>query len=161
MGEVHHPDDAEHHCIADGDQAVDRPKRDAVDDLLDENFHCPIALSWPRPRQERKLYQGGRIAAMSVFSTTRTDPRMRNRRPHGAFCLSIMVNSLMRRLRRCVEPDGEDWYSRARDEEAVSCGLLVTLCDLRSPRLGSRLIDLTAVPASVLLGLLPRPLTLS
>src|SRR5437667_11283995 len=37
MGEVHHADDAEDHRIADGDEAVDRAERDAVDELLNEN----------------------------------------------------------------------------------------------------------------------------
>ena len=40
MGEVHHADDAEHHGVADGDQAVDRAERDAVNELLEENFHA-------------------------------------------------------------------------------------------------------------------------
>ena len=48
MGEVHHADDAEHHRIADGDQAVDRTERDAVDELLDEVFHASAALSESR-----------------------------------------------------------------------------------------------------------------
>src|SRR5262249_21446354 len=39
MGEVHHADDSEHHGVADGDQAVDRAEGDAVDQLLDEDFH--------------------------------------------------------------------------------------------------------------------------
>ena len=45
MGEVHHADDAEHHRVADGDQAVDRAERDAVDELLEKDFHrVPIAF---------------------------------------------------------------------------------------------------------------------
>jgi len=40
MGEVHHPDDAEDHRIADGDQTVDGAQRHAVDQLLDQNFHA-------------------------------------------------------------------------------------------------------------------------
>jgi hypothetical protein len=40
MGEVHHPDDAEDHRVADGDKPVDRSERDAVDQLLDEDFHA-------------------------------------------------------------------------------------------------------------------------
>jgi len=44
MGEIDHADDAEHHRIADGDQAVDRTERDAVDELLDEVFHASAAL---------------------------------------------------------------------------------------------------------------------
>ena len=43
--EVDHADDAEHHRVADGDETVDRSKRDAVDQLLDEIFH----ESAPRP----------------------------------------------------------------------------------------------------------------
>ena len=39
MGEVHHADDTEHHGVADGDEAVDRAQRDAIDELLDEDFH--------------------------------------------------------------------------------------------------------------------------
>ena len=42
MGEVHHADDAEHHRVADGDQAVDRAERDAVDELLEEDFHASL-----------------------------------------------------------------------------------------------------------------------
>ena len=44
MREVHHPDDAEHHRVADGDQPVDRAERDAVDELLDEDFHASNPL---------------------------------------------------------------------------------------------------------------------
>src|ERR1700719_2492715 len=40
MGEVHHADDAEHHGVADGDQAVDGAQRDSIDELLDEHFHA-------------------------------------------------------------------------------------------------------------------------
>src|SRR3954469_20675926 len=39
MGEVHHADDAEHHGVADGDEPIDRAERDAIDKLLDEDFH--------------------------------------------------------------------------------------------------------------------------
>ncbi len=39
MGEIDHADDAEHHRVADGDQAVDRAERDAVDELLEEDVH--------------------------------------------------------------------------------------------------------------------------
>jgi hypothetical protein len=46
VGEVDHADDAVDHRVADGDQAVDRTERDAVDELLDEVFHAsPSALS--------------------------------------------------------------------------------------------------------------------
>src|SRR5260221_13776907 len=40
MGEVHHADDAEDHRVADGNEAIDRTERDAVDELLDEDFHA-------------------------------------------------------------------------------------------------------------------------
>ena len=40
VGEVHHADDAEHHRVADGDEAVDRAQRDAVDELLEESIPC-------------------------------------------------------------------------------------------------------------------------
>ena len=39
--EVHHADDAEHHRIADGDEAVDRTERQPVDQLLQEIAHAP------------------------------------------------------------------------------------------------------------------------
>ena len=39
MREVDHADDAEHHGVADGDQAVDGAQRHAVDHLLQEIFH--------------------------------------------------------------------------------------------------------------------------
>ena len=42
MGEVDHADDAVDHRVADGDQAVDGAKGDAVDQLLNEIFHDPI-----------------------------------------------------------------------------------------------------------------------
>ena len=46
VGEIDHADDAVDHRVADGDQAVDRTERDAVDELLDEVFHAsPSALS--------------------------------------------------------------------------------------------------------------------
>jgi hypothetical protein len=41
--EVDHADDAEHHRVADRDQAVDRAERDAVDELLDEDFHALVS----------------------------------------------------------------------------------------------------------------------
>ena len=37
MGEVDHANDAIDHCVADGDQAIDRPEGQAVDQLLQEN----------------------------------------------------------------------------------------------------------------------------
>ena len=40
VGEVDHADDAVDHRVADGDQAVDRAERDAVDELLKEIFHA-------------------------------------------------------------------------------------------------------------------------
>jgi len=47
MGEIHHADDPKHHRVADGDQAVDRTERDAVDELLDEIFHASAAFPIP------------------------------------------------------------------------------------------------------------------
>ena len=43
MGEVDHADDAVDHRVADGDQAVDRAERDAVDELLEKIFHRPLS----------------------------------------------------------------------------------------------------------------------
>ena len=59
MGEVHHADDAEHHRVADGDQAVDRTERDAVDELLDEIVHA----SKPFPNPVKPLNRGSAGAA--------------------------------------------------------------------------------------------------
>ena len=50
VGEVHHADDAEHHRVADGDEAVDRAERQAVDQLLNEIFHAS-----PRSRDSASL----------------------------------------------------------------------------------------------------------
>ncbi len=47
MGEIDHADDAVDHRVADGDQAVDRSERDAVDELLDEIFHASAAFQFP------------------------------------------------------------------------------------------------------------------
>ena len=60
MGEVHHADDAEYHRVADGNETVDRTERDAVDELLGEDFHAraPGAEASPTIRQPVKLYQG-------------------------------------------------------------------------------------------------------
>src|SRR5262249_45133627 len=60
MGEIHHADDAEHHRVADGNETVDRTERDAVDELLGEDFHAraPDAEASPTIRQPVKLYQG-------------------------------------------------------------------------------------------------------
>ena len=52
VGEVDHADDAEHHRVADGDQAVDGAQRDAVDELLEEIFHA-LAPPSSRPRVAR------------------------------------------------------------------------------------------------------------
>ena len=41
MGEIDHADDAVDHRVADGDQAVDRPEGDAVDELLEKILHAP------------------------------------------------------------------------------------------------------------------------
>src|SRR5205823_4465425 len=40
MREVHHADDSENHRVADGNKAIDRTERNAVDELLDEDFHA-------------------------------------------------------------------------------------------------------------------------
>src|SRR5262249_31363158 len=60
MGEIHHADDAEHHRVADGNETVDRTERDAVDELLGEDFHAraPNAEASSTIRQPVKLYQG-------------------------------------------------------------------------------------------------------
>src|SRR5262249_50452825 len=60
MGEIHHADDAEYHRVADGNETVDRTERDAVDELLGEDFHAraPSAEASPTIRQPVKLYQG-------------------------------------------------------------------------------------------------------
>src|SRR5262245_47338900 len=60
MGEIHHADDAEYHRVADGNETVDRTERDAVDELLGEDFHAraPGAEASPTIRQPVKLYQG-------------------------------------------------------------------------------------------------------
>ena len=65
MGEVHHADDAEHHRVADGDEAIDRAERDAVDELLDEDFHASSAPSRgvPAIRQLMRTLSGRRRPA--------------------------------------------------------------------------------------------------
>src|SRR4051794_39495873 len=54
MGKVHHADDAEHHRVADGNQAVDRAERNPVDELLDKDFHAPAAPSMGLPSLSRR-----------------------------------------------------------------------------------------------------------
>src|SRR5262249_37975661 len=61
MGEVHHADDAEDHRVADGDEAVDGPERDSVDELLDENCHASAA-----PRKASPLANPAARATNSV-----------------------------------------------------------------------------------------------
>src|SRR5262245_7978556 len=58
MSEIHHADDAEDHGVADGDQAVDRAERDAVDELLDEDFHARAPCRGVPHNPAMKLYQG-------------------------------------------------------------------------------------------------------
>src|ERR1700730_12329461 len=48
VGEIDHADDAVDHRIADGDQAINRTERYAVDELLDEIFHASAAFPIPR-----------------------------------------------------------------------------------------------------------------
>src|SRR5262249_59399125 len=70
MGEIHHADDAEYHRVADGNETVDRTERDAVDELLGEDFHAraPGAEASPTIRQALKLYQGAaRPATAATF----------------------------------------------------------------------------------------------
>ena len=57
--EVDHADDAEHHRVADGDEAIDGAQRDAVDHLLDEIFHALV----PSPESRRPEASRGRGAA--------------------------------------------------------------------------------------------------
>ena len=68
MGEVHHADDAEHHRVADGDEAVDRAQREAVDELLDEvgiearpgdeiHQESVHARGWPRRPHSRARWE--------------------------------------------------------------------------------------------------------
>ena len=45
--EIDHTDNAVDHRVADGDQAIDRTERNAVDELLDEVFHASAALRFP------------------------------------------------------------------------------------------------------------------
>src|SRR5690606_31243188 len=50
VGEVDHADDAVDHGVADGDQAIDRTQRQAVDHLLQENaVHVCISSKWTGP----------------------------------------------------------------------------------------------------------------
>jgi hypothetical protein len=45
VGEIDHADDAENHRVADGDESVDRPQREPVNQLLQEIVHaltCPF-----------------------------------------------------------------------------------------------------------------------
>ena len=80
MREVHHADDAEHHRVADGDEAVDRAERDAVDELLDEDFHALRSRAADNP----KLYQG-----LGERQRSREEVVHRDRRPASAslYCL--------------------------------------------------------------------------
>src|SRR5262249_32614391 len=57
VGEVHHANNAEHHGVADGDQAVDRAKRNAVNKLLEEDFH-PLPSDVSRPMVNRPDVRG-------------------------------------------------------------------------------------------------------
>ena len=41
MSEIDHADDAVDHRVADGDEAVDRAEREAVDKLLQQVIHAP------------------------------------------------------------------------------------------------------------------------
>ena len=58
VGEVHHADDAEHHRVADGDQAVDGAERQPVDRAAERNIPC--AVSPPRRRVRRSQLQASR-----------------------------------------------------------------------------------------------------
>src|SRR6202041_1901943 len=48
VGEIDHADDPVDHRVANGDQAIDRTERYAVDELLDEIFHASAAFRIPR-----------------------------------------------------------------------------------------------------------------
>ena len=41
MSEIDHADDAKNHRVADGDEFVDRPQREPIDELLQEIIHAP------------------------------------------------------------------------------------------------------------------------
>ena len=41
VSEIDHADDAENHRVADGDESVDRPQREPVNQLLQEIIHAP------------------------------------------------------------------------------------------------------------------------
>src|ERR1700722_18761528 len=47
MGEIDHAEDAEDHCVADGNKPVDRSERDAVDQLLKKQIQ-PYPQGAPR-----------------------------------------------------------------------------------------------------------------
>ncbi len=57
MGEIDHADDAVDHRVADGDQAVDRAERDAVDELLEKYSMRPTGLP---PRFAARPLRGAR-----------------------------------------------------------------------------------------------------
>src|SRR6185312_8156112 len=72
MCEVDHPEDAVDHRVADGDESVDRPQREPVDQLLQEVIHSPsyplvssrsagtVPLTRGRPVFDALLFPGGR-----------------------------------------------------------------------------------------------------
>src|SRR5258708_24748629 len=72
MGEIHHADDAEHHRVADGDETVDRTERDAVDELLGEDFHARAPEASPHVPASVKLYQGAARPATAATLHPRT-----------------------------------------------------------------------------------------
>ena len=112
MGEVHHADDAEHHGVADGDETVDGTERDAVDELLNEDFHPPavplrpatkscvdVLTGSPRIRQRRVGCQCPRVSAKLWRRHTvqpvdcASDPRFR------VFTIARVADHFRRRIR--------------------------------------------------------------
>ena len=81
VGEVDHADDAEHHRIADGDEAIDRAQRQPVDELLNEIVHAALQ---PPPGLETLVValRQARNAPTSAFPGARRPPPC-CRRPRG------------------------------------------------------------------------------
>ena len=96
MREIHHADDAEHHGVADGDKAVDRAERDAVDQLLQEIAHAgrdSLGREWPRDTytgldfgvdsRARRIARITSLASVSARSTGTALPSWRMHSLHA------------------------------------------------------------------------------
>jgi hypothetical protein len=71
MGEIDHADDAVDHGVADGDEPIDRPQGQAIDELLQKIRHAPPTVSGCRTSGKAQMGRERRDSGRLIESRVR------------------------------------------------------------------------------------------